>query len=164
MTTTSAGDAPVSVLAPLVAGSELTPDPSFPLTRLHRDLLDVEIVGFGSGLIELRWRPGAALGNSYGFVHGGFVAMVLDDAAGMAALPALGAERGMLTAGLNIQYLRPVLPAPHRVLGRAVRVGRNLILGDAEVVDDEGRLCARVAGTFVPRPAPPRDAPGADQL
>lgn len=145
---------PTSLLAPVIARACLDPDVTFPASPFHRELLDLGCVGSGDGCIEFAWEPAARLCNSYGFVHGGFVAMVLDDTAGMAALPALGGEFGMLTAALNVQYLRPVGPGCYRVLGRAVRVGRSLVNGDAEVVDASGRLYARAAGTFVPRPRP----------
>ena len=144
-----------------MAGVRLARDRAIPLGRLHEEVLGLRLVGVGGGFIEMSWEPTPALVNGYGFVHGGYVAMALDDVAGMAALPALGEGMGMLTAGLDIQYLRPVVPDRYRLLGRAVRVGRTLILGDAEVVGHDGALYARVSGTFIPRPGPGTDgAPG----
>jgi uncharacterized protein (TIGR00369 family) len=115
----------------------------------HFDHVGLEVVKAEEGRVELAWTPGAHLCNPGGVVHGGYVSIALDDAAGLAS--ASDGERflPMLTMDLRIEYLRPVLPeVRHTVVGTLVHPGRTRRVADARVEDPEGRLIARAAGSF----------------
>lgn len=142
-----------------------------PSVRLHRPLPmpgepphpHYVVLGMGTpsvndSVVEIDWDPPEHVLNSMGFVHGGYVAMALDHAAGMAARVGLnrhGGDMVVVTSTLNIQYFRPVLPGHHLVIGQCVRAGRTVVASDAEVRDSQGRLCNRGQGTFSPRSVRP---------
>lgn len=55
-------------------------------------------------------------------------------------------NRRVGTAQLNIQFLRPVRGDRVEVVGHLVRAGMNLVFATADIVDGEGKLCARADG------------------
>ncbi|MBP2471754.1 uncharacterized protein (TIGR00369 family) [Crossiella equi] len=103
------------------------------------------------GRVSLRWRPAETCCNSSGVVHGGYLAMVLDDAGAMACATLLDRFRPMLTMSLHIDYLRPVLAGVEYVAtGVVVHPGQRRMLADAEITDAQGRRVARASGSFTP--------------
>lgn len=120
----------------------------------HQEHVGLRITGAEAGHVELEWLPQAHICNRAGIVHGGYLAIVLDDAAGLAAA-SLG-ERfvPMLTMDLRIEYIRPALPdQPYRSLGSIVHAGRTRVIADGRVEDAEGRVLARASGSFTPNRA-----------
>lgn len=65
--------------------------------------------------------------NPMGTIHGGWMGTLLDSALGSAVMTSLPPQCGYVTAGLNIQYLKPVTPR----IGR-VRVEANVTALDME--------------------------------
>jgi uncharacterized protein (TIGR00369 family) len=115
----------------------------------HFDHLGLEIVKAEEGRVELGWTPGAHLCNPGGIVHGGYVGIALDDAAGLASASTGERFIPMLTMDLRIEYVRPVLPeVRHTVVGALVHPGKTRRIADARVEDADGRLIARASGTF----------------
>ena len=82
--------------------------------------------------------------NLIGSVHGGLPATLIDSASGCAVYSTLAREDAWTTVHLDIDYLRP-LPGsgPVTCTGRVVRVGRRIGVADAEIIDADGRVCAR---------------------
>lgn len=121
------------------------------LTAPHAELLDYRMEKSDTGLTVLSWEVPEVLLNPAGIAHGGFLAAILDDAAGMAVASAFPRWVPQLTVHLEVDYLAPVLPGiVHRVEGEVVRHGRSSSLGDARILDPDGRLCARGSGVFQP--------------
>lgn len=120
----------------------------------HQEHAGLRIVDATHGHVELEWFPRAHICNRAGIVHGGYLAIVLDDAAGLA-----GASIGerfvpMLTMDLRIEYLRPALPdTPYRAIGTLVHSGKTRTVADARVEDADGKLLARASGSFTPNRA-----------
>lgn len=78
-------------------------------------------------------------------VNGAVIAGMFDLVVGLAGyLHTLGRRAGV--AQLNIQFLRPVQGDRFEVLGRPVRVGANLVFAAAELIDQQGAVCARCDG------------------
>lgn len=102
------------------------------------------------GISDVTWEPGVNAGNGWGFVHGGFVATILDETAGSAmhCLFPPGSP-GYPTASMQIDYLKGVRPG-HRYTGRGrvLRMTRKLAVTEAHIRGDAG-LCARATVTFV---------------
>jgi len=98
-----------------------------------------------------RTRGRFALGVNYagggGFVHGGIIAVVLDEA--MGKLSRLSDEKAV-TAEMNIEYRKPVaVHQPIVVEGwQEEEKGRNRFRV-AEIRDEQGNLLARGKGRFV---------------
>lgn len=97
--------------------------------------------------IRGRFRLGDEYSGGPGFLHGGIIALLLDEAMGKVNL--FRAVRAV-TAELKIEYLRPV-PVGQEIVVEAREVeanGRNLY-HEGEVRSASGELLARGRGRFV---------------
>jgi uncharacterized protein (TIGR00369 family) len=94
-----------------------------------------------------RFRLGAEYQGAFGIIHGGVIAVVLDEVMGKVCR-----FRGVraVTAEMNIEYLKPVwVDADLVVEGYEKEMaGRNLHL-IGEIKDASGKLLARSRGRFV---------------
>jgi uncharacterized protein (TIGR00369 family) len=94
-----------------------------------------------------RFRLGTEYQGAFGIVHGGVIALVLDEVMGKVCR-----FRGVraVTAEMNIEYLKPVwVDADVVVEGYEKEIdGRNLHLV-GEIKDASGKLLARSRGRFV---------------
>lgn len=96
-----------------------------------------------AGTIEVDFDGRAEFANPAGFVQGGILAAMMDDAMGP-ILVAHGQGRFFLsTIDLHTHFLRPVKPGPLSVKARVVKLGRTVAFLEAELFDVEGRLAAR---------------------
>ncbi len=108
----------------------------------------------GPGRLVFTWTPGPHLANGGGIVHGGYLAMVLDDAAGLAIATREDRFSPSLTTDLSVTYVRPgVIGAEHRVEGEVLHAGRSRLVADARVLGPDGALVATGRGSFVPNRA-----------
>jgi uncharacterized protein (TIGR00369 family) len=107
-------------------------------------LVGTEIAAFGDGAATLVVPIPPELGQQFGFVHGGVLSYVADNALTFAAGTALGAN--VLTGGFTITYLRPA--AGVRLRAEAVVTGatRRQAVVNCEIYaerdDAEPVLCA----------------------
>lgn len=87
--------------------------------------------------------------NRLGLLHGGFVAMLLDNCTGLAVRTAAG-DRGAsaVTASLTVNYISGARAGRVIATGRVTGGGRTLKFAEAELRDEEGRLLATATGTF----------------
>ena len=111
------------------------------------------IVGFAAvcGLEINEVEPGYAAGqcplkdellNPYGFTHGGAVNTIMDTLGGTAAISSQDPLRYVVTRSADVHYLRPVMGSVMKGTARVIRAGRQMCLVQAEVFDEEDRLCA----------------------
>ena len=108
------------------------------------------------GEVTLRAAPRANVGNVYGVAHGGWIATLIDAAAGAAVESVLAPGERYLTLSLNISYLRPVQPGDETVAvhGRIVRRGARVATSEARLHDPRSELCAvGVATCLIVQPA-----------
>ncbi|OPY32483.1 MAG: hypothetical protein A4E32_01064 [Methanomassiliicoccales archaeon PtaU1.Bin124] len=87
--------------------------------------------------------------NSVGAVQGGMIATIADASMGMAAVTLLDDEHTAATAELKINFLRPPGLKRLRSTGTIVHRGRKLMMGEAEVVNEEGKLVAKATSTIM---------------
>ncbi|WP_406234774.1 PaaI family thioesterase [Nocardia sp. NBC_01009] len=112
-------------------------------------LVGTELTAFGDGAATLVVPIRKELGQQFGFVHGGVLAYLADNALTFAAGTVLGAN--VLTGGFTITYLRPA--AGVRLRAEAVVSGstrRQAVVNCeifAESDDSEPVLCALAQGT-----------------
>lgn len=94
-----------------------------------------------------RFRIGAEYQGAHGFIHGGIIATVLDEA--MSKVSRLSDVR-TVTAELNVEYLKPV-PVNEELLveGYPVRREGRQLYHQGEIRDAAGTLLARGRGRFV---------------
>ena len=87
--------------------------------------------------------------NSYGQVHGGVVATLIDASFGVAIQQRFGEERPTATVDMTVSYLRPVANGVLQARSRFIKAGRTLVRGAVDVYDDEGRQLAAGLVTFM---------------
>jgi uncharacterized protein (TIGR00369 family) len=108
----------------------------------------------GPGEVVMSWQPGQQLANLSGAVHGGYLALVCDEACGLASASTGERFIPMLTLELDVTFLRPaVIDEVHRVEGSVVHAGRARIVTDARVFRPDGKLAATARGSFLPNKA-----------
>ncbi|MFG1999152.1 PaaI family thioesterase [Spirillospora sp. NPDC048911] len=112
------------------------------------------VVAAEPGRVELAWTPGEHLCNPAGGVHGGYIAMILDNAVCFA-----GASTGkhfvpQLTLSLTIDYLRGVQAGEaYTVVSTCVKPGRSRLFSTAVITDGQGRPVAQASGSTLPNQA-----------
>ncbi len=103
------------------------------------------------GHVVQHWTPTPALANLSGNVHGGYIALVCDEAAGIAA--ASTGERFVpaITLDLDVTFLRPALVGRlHRVDGQVLHAGRQRVVSEARIWTPDGdKLVATARGSYV---------------
>jgi uncharacterized protein (TIGR00369 family) len=86
-------------------------------------------------------------------VHGSVYFKLLDDATFFAA-SSLVDDAFVLTASLNIYFLRPISAGVMIARGTIVSRSTRLLIGDGSLVDGDGKEIARGSGTFMPSRVP----------
>ena len=86
--------------------------------------------------------------NKGGIVHGGVICSLVDQAIGAAAHFALGRGRRAVTVELKVNFLASSTSGSLIAKGRLIREGQHLLVGEAEVLDQDGRLIAKGLGTW----------------
>jgi len=96
--------------------------------------------------VQLGVRIAAAHCNSRGFLHGGLIATLADNAMGLSLGQTTGT--GGVTVNLNVDYLRAGTPGQWlQVEPRVIRAGSKLGVVDALITAD-GETIARANATF----------------
>lgn len=108
----------------------------FRLTRVYRDGV----------ALECAIEPHKL--NLLGTLHGGVTATLIDAAAGVAIISALGG-RPATTVDLKVNYLRPVTDGKVHARSRIQKMGKTLAFASVEVKDAHGRLVATGSTTYM---------------
>jgi uncharacterized protein (TIGR00369 family) len=103
--------------------------------------------GEGSSEIHLAIQPHHL--NPGGIVHGGVIATLLDACIGVALRTRLAPGSDHVTIDLDVRYLGPVRSGTLVGRGRALKVGRRVSFGEAELTDASGAVVARGAAAFL---------------
>lgn len=114
-------------------------------------MLGTEVLFYERGAIDLRLLITQRVTQQYGFVHGGVVSYMADNALTFAGGSVLGPQ--VVTAEYKISYLRPAMGQALVARARLVHSGKNLAVSECRVfgVDAEGgeRLCAIALGSVM---------------
>ena len=81
--------------------------------------------------------------NPAGFVQGGILSAMLDDAMGPAVLIASGGTLYTVSIGLQVSFLAPAKPGPMIGEGRVVQMGKTIAFMEASLTDKDGTVVAR---------------------
>ena len=93
-----------------------------------------------------------------GVMFGGHVAAVADHVAGLAAMTALEAHDDRFrTSRLETNFFRPVMKPKATIEARVVNISKSLIHVEADFLNGEGKLAARVAAVQMKRKEGVRD-------
>lgn len=101
------------------------------------------------GACEIRITVGPEHHHAAGAVHGSVTFKLLDDAAYFAVNSAIE-DVLVMTVSFHVQFLRPVSQGELTARGRLVRRTRTVSVGEATVLDGEGREIGRGSGDFAP--------------
>jgi uncharacterized protein (TIGR00369 family) len=105
-------------------------------------------IAIGDGEAEIRIEVDPKFFHAAGAVHGTVYFKALDDAAFFAANSVVE-DVFVLTTNFNIQLLRPVTEGTLIATGTLVSATRNLLIADAVLEDEKGRLLGRGTGSFM---------------
>ena len=86
--------------------------------------------------------------NPKGTLHGGMMATMMDMTMGMLTR-FCRKTNAVSTVSLSLNYLRPVREGAVSVCAHIRKAGRTVVFAEAELTDEQGRLCADAIATFM---------------
>jgi 1,4-dihydroxy-2-naphthoyl-CoA hydrolase len=91
----------------------------------------------------------------FGLLHGGVMSTLIESVCSRATAAAVY-DQGMAAMGqsISVSFTRPVTEGGVEVRAKARHRGRTTWLWQAEVLDDEGKVCALAQMTIAVRPRP----------
>jgi uncharacterized protein (TIGR00369 family) len=107
---------------------------------------DVEKVEKGRAIFLLDVR--AHHKQLHGVVHGGILAALADTTAAIAAYTTVPRGTEIATVELKINYLEPVPGGRIKADGRVLRTGRNFVVTECEIFNEDGTMAAKALLTF----------------
>jgi uncharacterized protein (TIGR00369 family) len=127
----------------------------FAASSPYYQALGMALAAIEEGRVVLRLEVQPSQLNADGILHGGILPAIADGAMGNALRTLNGAAAQVLTASVQLHYLRPVRGGALLAEGRVVQSGRRLSFAEVEVRDEAtGKPVARGSGTFVIEPRP----------
>jgi uncharacterized protein (TIGR00369 family) len=112
------------------------------------------VTGAEPGRVDISWTPDAKLCNPGNVVHGGYIAMILDNASCLAASSTFDRFTPMLTLSLNVDYLRAVRAGEtYTVTGTCLHPGGTRMVSNALISDADGRPVAQASASVIPNKA-----------
>ncbi len=135
-----------------------------PDRHLLRDVFPVPArssVSLGFELLELdakamttrvRFDGRADFTNPAGYIQGGYLVAMMDDAIGMLATVKAGTAKFPSTVDLHTHFLRPVRVGAIEVAARLRNIGRAMIFAEADLFDARGKEAARATASLTLNP------------
>ena len=123
-------------------------------TRQHlRESRATAMLGFdleaaSPGRAVLRMDARARHKQLNGVVHGGILAAMADTAGAIAAYTTVAQGTALATIELKINYLEAVPGGRILADARVLRTGRNFVVTECEIFDQQGKLAAKALLTF----------------
>lgn len=114
--------------------------------------LGARIVEAEPGRVALELIAGPQHRHGGGVVQGGVITQIADAAMGMSLATLQEDGTWNTTIELKINFVRPAVEGRLLAVGRVVEMSPKLLFGEADVVDDRGRLIARASSTCMPVP------------
>jgi uncharacterized protein (TIGR00369 family) len=101
------------------------------------------------GVVVFHSIPGFRHYNPIGSVHGGYAAILLDSAMGLAVHSMLPPGVGYTTLEFKVSFIKGMTKdtGPVRTEGRTLNVGRRAATAEARITDAKGRLLAHATTT-----------------
>ena len=116
------------------------------------ETLGARITEAEPGRVVLELEAGPQHRHGGGVVQGGVITQIADAAMGMSLATMQEDHIWNTTIELKINFLRPVVSGRVRAIGRVVQMRQTLLFGEADVLDEQGRLVARASSTCMPVP------------
>jgi uncharacterized protein (TIGR00369 family) len=116
------------------------------------ETLGARITEAEPGRVVLELEAGPQHRHGGGVVQGGVITQIADAAMGMSLATMQEDHIWNTTIELKINFIRPVVSGRVRAVGRVVEMRQTLLFGEADVLDEQGRLVARASSTCMPVP------------
>jgi uncharacterized protein (TIGR00369 family) len=110
--------------------------------------LALKPVSVSDDSVTLRLPFSGEFRHSGGVICGQVFMAAADTAMIVAISAALGEFRPMTTVSLNISFMRAVRKGDVLVTARVLRMGRNLVFGEIELHDEEGKMAVHATTTY----------------
>ncbi len=105
-------------------------------------LLSMEVCELRSGFCRVEVTLNKNHLNPFGGVHGGVYASIIDTAAYWAVYCELEENAGLISIDLKVDNLAAVKEGKLVVEGKQIKIGRNICLSEATVMDTNGKILA----------------------
>lgn len=113
---------------------------------------DLVLTDWSWGAIAMRWTIDERFVMPDGVMFGGHIASVADHVAGLATMTVLTDNRERFrTSKLEVNYFRPLAMPLAAIAGRVVNASKTLIHVEADFLNAESKLAARVNAVQVRR-------------
>jgi uncharacterized protein (TIGR00369 family) len=96
----------------------------------------------------LRLPFSGELRHSGGVICGQVFMAAADTAMVVAISAALGGFKPMTTVSLNVSFMRAVRKGDVQITARVLRMGRNLVFGEVELIDEDGKMAVHATTTY----------------
>ncbi len=116
--------------------------------------LDLRVIEARAGEVTLALRVTPVHVHEGGVLCGQTMMAACDSAMVLAVMTQLGSFKPMTTVQLQTSFLRPIpgsrtdAAGEAKVIGRVLRLGKNLVFGEIEVQDAGGKLAAHATTTY----------------
>jgi uncharacterized protein (TIGR00369 family) len=115
-------------------------------------LIGARIIAVEPGFVEIELPHRDEITQQHGYIHGGIVGMIADNAGGFAANSLVPADASVLTVEYKLNLVAPAAGERLVACGEVVRPGRTLIVTRADVFavhDGQWSLCATMQQTIM---------------
>lgn len=109
--------------------------------------LGIDVLSSGADEVrtQLVWHE--SLTTAGGILHGGALMALADATGGLCAFLNLPAGAGTATIESKTNFLRPIASGVATAVSKPLHVGRRVIVVETDILDNAGRLAARVTQT-----------------
>jgi len=114
--------------------------------------LQVLELGEDSITVKATWREEWVANPKLGQTHGGILAALVDFAADFSLVHSIG--HPVPTIDMRVDYHRLAKQGDLIAKGSVIKLGKQISVCEARVLDTEGRLIASGRGTYITAPAP----------
>ncbi|MDD5142704.1 PaaI family thioesterase [Methanoregula sp.] len=114
-------------------------------------LMDIDVVSAGNGEAELAMQVRPDMHNGVGWLQGGMLVALADEAMALAIYTQLSDGEGIATISESTSFLRGIRKGSITAEGRVIRKGRRVAFCEAEVWADNGGerfLLSRTSAAF----------------
>lgn len=113
-------------------------------------LMGIDVVSVEPGKAVLRMRVRPDMHNGVGWLQGGMLAALADEAMALALYPLLTKNEGIATISESTSFIKGVKDGFIVAEGRAIRKGRRVAFAEGEVFIDDGEraMLSRTSAAF----------------
>jgi uncharacterized protein (TIGR00369 family) len=117
-------------------------------SSLYHRLLGIEATEIREGESRIQMLFKQELTHPYGIVHGGAIASLADSAVAMALISLVEPKDRITTIEFKINFFVPVSKGELKAHAKIIHKGSKTAVGDVEVINEEGKLVAKVIATY----------------